>query len=179
MELLYLSRTKKSKGSAELIRKAEITDIPYIREIYNDAVLNTTATFDLEPRTMEEMEKWFHRHTGKHIILIYEDQGIPVAYASFSTYRERPAFDASVEFSIYVHKDFQKQGIGRELTSEMLQIAKDDSRIHNIISLITSENETSIKMHKAFGFSFCGRIEDAGFKFGRYLHLDAYQLINK
>ena len=160
-----------------MIRKAEQRDIPFITKIYNDAVLNTTATFDLEIRSVAEMEQWFMSHKGKHSILVYEEDEKTVAYASFSTYRERAAFDGCVELSVYVDAAYQNRGIGKQLMMKMIENARKNKGIHTIISLITYDNEASIQMHQTFGFKYCGRIEDAGFKFGRYLHLDAYQLI--
>lgn len=160
-----------------MIRKADLRDIPFITKIYNDAVLNTTATFDLKTRSADEMEQWFLSHKGKHRILVYEEDEKTVAYASLSTYRERAAFDGCVELSVYVDAAYQNRGIGKQLMRQIIEAARENKEIHTIISLITFDNEPSIRMHQAFGFKYCGRIEDAGFKFGRYLHLDAYQLI--
>ena len=160
-----------------MIRKADLRDIPFITKIYNDAVLNTTATFDLETRSVDEMEQWFLSHKGKHSILVYEEGKRTIAYASLSTYRERAAFDKSVELSVYVDPVYQNHGIGSMLMGAIIDIARKNKEIHTIISLITYDNEASIQLHQTFGFQYCGRIEDAGFKFGRYLHLDAYQLI--
>lgn len=160
-----------------MIRRAEEQDIPFIMNIYNDAVMHTTATFDLETKSLDEMKKWYDKHQENHFIMVSEEEGKIAAYASFSTYREKAAFDGSVEFSIYVHNEYQNMGIGKKLTRKMIREARESKEIHSIISLITYDNEVSIKMHQAFGFRYCGRMEDAGFKFGKYLHLDAYQLI--
>lgn len=160
-----------------MIRKAERKDIPALMEIYNDAILHTTATFDTEIKDMKNRREWFAEHTGRYIIYVYEKSGIVAGYASLSRYRDRKAFDPAVEISIYVHKDYRGIGIGRKLMEKTLAFAEECEEIETIISLITSENETSIYLHEAFGFSYCGQIRNAGVKFGRRLSLNAYQMI--
>lgn len=160
-----------------MIRRAELKDIPALMEIYNDAVLHTTATFDTEIKNIEDRRVWYEEHTGRYVIYIYEENGIVAGYASLSRYRDRKAFDPAVELSIYIHKDYRGRGIGRSLMRETLSYAEHCSEIETVISLITSGNETSIHLHKAFGFSYCGQIRHAGVKFGKELNLNAYEII--
>lgn len=160
-----------------MIRRAVRSDIPQLMDIYNDAILHTTATFDTETKDMENRVAWFEEHHGHHVIFVYEKDGCVVGYASLSRYRERKAFDSAVEISIYIHKDYRGRGIGRSLMQETLSFAKECEAIETVISLITSENEASIRMHENFGFSYCGQIRNAGIKFGKKLSLNAYQII--
>lgn len=160
-----------------MIRKAEIRDIPALMDIYNDAILHTTATFDTEIKDMENRLAWFEEHTGRYVIYVYEKDGVVVGYASLSRYRDRRAFDPAVEISIYIHKDYRGCGIGRELMEQTLAYAEQCPEIGTVISLITSENETSIHLHEVFGFTYCGQIRNAGVKFGKTLSLNAYQII--
>ena len=160
-----------------MIRQAELKDIPELMEIYNDAILNTTATFDTEVKDYENRLAWFHEHTGKHRLLVKELDGKIAGYASLSRYRDRKAFDAAVEISVYIHKDYRGRHVGQELMKEILAFAKECQEIETVISLITSNNATSIYLHEKFGFSFCGQIQNAGNKFGEKLSLNAYQVI--
>lgn len=160
-----------------MIRKAEKRDVPELMEIYNDAILHTTATFDTEIKDMENRLAWYEEHTGNYIIYVYEEEGIVAGYASLSRYRDRRAFDPAVEISIYIHKDYRGRGIGRALMQEVLAFAKECQEIGTVISLITSENAASIHLHEEFGFSYCGRLLDVGVKFGKKLSLNAYQII--
>ena len=105
------------------------------------------------------------------------DLGTVAGYASLSRYRERKAFDPAVEISIYIHAGYRGRGIGRSLMEKTLQYAKECPQIGTVVSLITSENEVSIRLHERFGFSYCGQIRQAGVKFGRKLGLNAYQII--
>ena len=160
-----------------MIRRATLEDIKALMEIYNDAILNTTATFDTEIKGYDNRLAWFKEHTGRYVIFVYEENGMVVGYASLSRYRDRKAFDSAVEISIYIHKDHRGHGIGRKLMERTLKFAADCEQIETVISLITSENLASIHLHENYGFSYCGQIRNAGIKFGRKLSLNAYQMI--
>ncbi len=161
---------------SNLIRKACLADLPQLQAIYNDAVLHSTATFDLSPRDDADRLAWFQSHQGKYLLLVYETDGVIAGYASLSRYRERPAFDGAVELSIYLHPDFRGQHIGHALMQEILAFAEQRPDIDTVISLITSENAVSIHLHETFGFSLCGVIRHCGRKFGRCLDLSIYQI---
>lgn len=161
---------------SNLIRKACLADLPQLQAIYNDAVLHSTATFDLSPRDDADRLAWFQSHQGKYLLLVYETDGIIAGYASLSRYRERPAFDGAVELSIYLHPDFRRQHIGHALMQKILAFAEQRPDIDTVISLITSENAISIHLHETFGFSLCGVIRHCGRKFGRCLDLSIYQI---
>lgn len=144
-------------------------------EIYNEAIRTTTATFDMEPKTYENRVEWFAEHTGKYLLVVFEKESQIAGYASLSKYRERAAFSESVELSIYVGAEYRHQGIGKALMEYMLSYAEKRGDIYTVLSLITGENKASIRLHEQSGFRFCGRIQGAGKKFGRYLDLDVYQ----
>jgi len=160
-----------------MLRNAVISDVPSILEIYNDAVLNSTATFDLETKTLEDRIKWFNNHTKPHILLVDDNNGIITGYASLSHYREKPAYDTTAEFSVYIKKDFRRNNIGFNLSNAVIEYAEDCESINNIVSVITADNIPSIKLHEKLGFDFCGTIKQAGRKFGKMLDVYIYQLI--
>lgn len=160
-----------------MLRRAELKDIPALMDIYNDAILHTTATFDTEMKDYDNRLEWFLEHTGRYVIYVYEEAGAVAGYASLSRYRDRKAFDTAVEISIYIHKEHRGRGIGHRLMKETLNFAGQNPEIGTVISLITSENEASIHLHEAFGFVYCGQIRNAGIKFGRNLNLNAYQIV--
>lgn len=159
-----------------MIRKAEEKDIEEIKDIYNEAILTTTATFDTEVKDYENRKRWFEEHKGRYVIFVYEDAGVIKGYASLSRYRDRKAFDPTVEISIYIHKHYRGQGIGTRLMETTLEYAREKEEIDTVVSLITSENEASIKLHETNGFEYCGQIRNAGVKFGRKLNLNTYQI---
>ncbi|MGD6852669.1 MAG: N-acetyltransferase family protein [Candidatus Bathyarchaeia archaeon] len=96
------------------LRKATIGDIEGITEIYNEAILNTTATFDTQPKTLEEQQKWFQNHQP-YLILVAMQEGIVVGWASLSKWSDRCAYSSTAEASIYIRKEFRGKGIGSQL----------------------------------------------------------------
>src|SRR5205085_8897244 len=103
---------------AVLARLATIDDAEATRAIYNIEVSESTVTFDLVPRTLEEQRVWLTARSGAHAVLVAEDGGEVVGFASVSPYRDRPAYSTSVEDSVYVRRDQQGKGVGKLLLSE-------------------------------------------------------------
>ncbi len=160
-----------------LIRKAEAKDLNALLDIYNYEVENGVATFDLHPKTPEQWEVWFSLHNREnHPLIVAEQDGRAVGYASLSSYREKEAYRTTVELSLYVSPNHRRQGIATALMEVLLELAKNDDSIHTVVSVITGGNEASIKLHKRFGFTFCGTLHEVGVKFGRYLDIVHYEL---
>ncbi|HWO96635.1 MAG TPA: GNAT family N-acetyltransferase [Bacillus sp. (in: firmicutes)] len=159
------------------IRKAVIQDLPQLVEIYNQSVLNNTATFDLNPVTVEQRRKWFDLHDQNELypLLVAERDGKVAGYASLSMFREKEAFQSTSEISIYIDRDHQGHGIGKQLMTAILELAKE-LNYHVIMAGITKGNDTSVKMHEKFGFQFCGELKEVGRKFGEWQSVLFYQL---
>lgn len=160
-----------------IIRNAEERDLPELLTIYNYEVLNGVATLDLHEKTLQDRQKWFQAHTGSHRIIVAEIDGKAVGYASLSPYREKEAYKSTVELSIYVDVDFRQRGIAKALMGEILEIARNDKSLHTVVSVITSGNEASEKLHKDFGFTYCGTLREVGFKHGAYRDIDNFELV--
>lgn len=160
------------------IRYAKESDMPQLLDIYNYEVLNGTATFDLQVKTLEERMVWFLEHNiDNHPLIVAEIDENVVAYASLSSYREKAAYHATVELSIYVDIAYRRRGIARKLLGCLLDEAKSREDIHTIISVITEGNDRSIALHEEFGFVYCGTMKEVGLKFGKMLGIVNYQLI--
>lgn len=163
---------------AMIIRKAEARDLPRLTAIYNDEVANGVATLDLTPKTEEERRGWLEAHNrDNHPLLVAEVDGRVAGYASLSPYREKEAFRSTVELSIYVARDCRRQGVAAALMEAILAQARADAGTHLVVSVITSGNEASERLHARFGFTFCGTLHQVGMKFGRYLDIDNYELM--
>lgn len=161
-----------------MIREATIEDIGALQQIYNEAILHTVATFDTEVKDEADRIQWFEEHRqSPYGILVDEQNGVVTGYASLSRYRERKAFDGTVELSVYIDEGFRGKGIGSRLMEETLRVAQENPAIKTVVSLVTGENEHSIYLHRKFGFTYCGRFEKVGFKHGRWLDLNFYQII--
>ncbi len=157
-----------------MIRKATEHDLSAIKDIYNYAVLNTTATYDINPRDDKYFADMLSEHTGKYLLAVYEDNGDIIGYVALSQFSRRDAYDITTELSVYVKADCQNKHIGTQLMEYALSYAQTENRFLTIVSLITSDNEHSIYLHKKFGFEFGGKIKNAGFKFDRFLGVDIY-----
>jgi phosphinothricin acetyltransferase len=149
-----------------------------ILNIFNDAILNSTALYDYKPRTPEMMKAWFEaKQRGNFpVIGVVNDAGELLGFGSYGTFRAWPAYKYSVEHSIYVEKRFRGQGIGTRLLEEIINSVRNQN-YHVLIGGIDSQNTPSIRLHQRFGFQHSGTIRQVGFKFGRWLDLDFYQLI--
>jgi phosphinothricin acetyltransferase len=159
------------------IRQARETDIPGILEIYNDAILNTTAIYTYEPFTLPMMQQWFAEKKAKALPVFVAAAGEEVAgFASYGPFRPWPAYKYSVEHSIYVHKDHRGKGISKKLLRTLIDHASA-ANLHTIVAGIDSQNEVSINLHRQFGFMETGQIVQVGYKFGRWLDLVFMQLI--
>ena len=157
-----------------MIRKATEHDLSAIKDIYNYAVLNTTATYDINQRDDKYFANMLSEHTGKYLLAVYEDNGDIIGYVALSQFSRRDAYDITAELSVYVKADCQNKHIGTQLMEYALSYAQTENRFLTIVSLITSDNEHSIYLHKKFGFEFGGKIKNAGFKFDRLLGVDIY-----
>ena len=162
-----------------MIRKAQRKDLPQLLDIYNDAVLNSTATFDIHEKTIEERETWFAEHNiGNHPLIVAElPDGTVAGYASLSPYRRLEAYHTTVELSVYVHPAHRRKGIASALMQAILEEAENDPRTHTVVSVITSGNAPSIRLHEKFGFTFSGTIREVGIKHGEFLSIDQYYRI--
>lgn len=149
-----------------------------ILEIFNDAILNTTALYDYNPWTLDTIKTWFELKAGHNfpIIGIIDDNNRLLGFGSYGVFRLRPAYKYTVENSLYVHKDYRGNGLGKILLAEIIKNATVQN-YHCIVGVIDSSNTTSISLHKSYGFQFSGRIEQVGYKFNRWLDVDFYQLI--
>jgi phosphinothricin acetyltransferase len=159
--------------SAELaasvtIRLAERRDAAGIRAIYNHYVTQSTALFDLVPRTLDEQVQWIDEHSGGHPAVVADAGGLIVGFGSLSAFRPRPAYATTVEDSVYMLDGYQGQGVGRMLLSELVRLAKAHG-FHAVIARITGSNEASIRLHEACGFVLVGTEREVGRKFGRWL----------
>ena len=161
-----------------IIRSIAKDDVFACLSIYNYEVEHGVATLDLEPRTLEEWREWYNVHSDEHHpIIVGTVNDVVVGYASLSPYRLKDAFKSTVELSIYIHKDYRGQGVATQLMERILEMAKADTMIHNVVSVITAGNEESTKLHNRFCFTYCGLTPEVGFKHGKYQDTETYALL--
>ncbi|HMN43853.1 MAG TPA: N-acetyltransferase family protein [Povalibacter sp.] len=149
-----------------------------ILDIFNDAILNTTALYDYKPRTAQSMTEWFEvKRAGDFpVIGAVNDDGVLLGFASYGKFRPHAAYKYSVEHSIYIHHKHRGKGLAPLLMQQLIDAARQQN-YHLMVGGIDATNTTSIRLHEKLGFTHAGTISQAGFKFGRWLDLAFYQLI--
>jgi len=149
-----------------------------ILAIYNHAIVTSTALYDYKPRTMEAMAAWFEtKRKGNYpVIGVISESGQLMGFGSYGAFRPFPAYKYTVEHSVYVAEGFRGRGLGKLLLAEVIANARAQD-YHVLIGVIDSQNAVSLKLHQQLGFEAAGTIKHAGFKFGRWLDVDFYQLI--
>jgi phosphinothricin acetyltransferase len=158
-----------------LIRSATISDCPAISAIYNHYVLHDTCTYQEEPEQLEDREKWFAAHGPQHPVIVAEEAGQVVGWASLSPYNPRSAYRYTVENSIYLKPDRRRLGIGKLLLQDLIDRAKALGH-RTIIAGISSEQVGSLKIHENFGFIKVGHLKRVGYKASQWLDVVYLQL---
>ena len=160
-------------------RPVEAADAEALMAIYNVEVLETTVTFDVNPRSLEEQVEWIAEHRGVHVALVAIDpegdagprgaRGETIAgFASIGPYRPRAAYATTVENSVYVERSARGRGVGRLLLDDLIDAAQG-AGFHSMIARIVGENDASIRLHEACGFEMVGIEREVGRKHGRWL----------
>jgi L-amino acid N-acyltransferase YncA len=149
-----------------------------ILAIFNEAIVNSTALYDYKLRTPADMAGWFDVKMRKNYPIIGMESGAGelMGFASYGEFRERPAYKYTIEHSVYVDARFRGQGVGRALLAATIDAAQKQD-YHVMVGGIDASNTVSIRLHESLGFTSCGIVQQAGFKFGRWLDLAFYQLI--
>jgi len=161
-----------------IIRDAAEADLPALRDIFNDAVLNTTAIWMDNVVDLANRQAWFaaRAQQGYPILVAENAAGEVVGYASFGDWRPFDGFCHTVEHSVYIRVDQRGKGLGPQLLTALIERAKACDK-HVMVAAIESGNAASIGLHQRLGFAITGQMPQVGRKFGRWLDLTFMQLI--
>ena len=155
-----------------------MADAEALLAIYNPEVLETTVTFDVNPRELADQQDWIAAHQGIHQALVVtgdELQGprgargeVIGGFAAVSPYRDRAGYSTTVESSVYVAREARGLGVGRLLMADLIE-ATSAAGFHVIIARVVDHNDASIKLHESVGFEVIGTEREVGRKHGRWL----------
>ncbi|MCQ4271581.1 GNAT family N-acetyltransferase [Pseudomonas kuykendallii] len=161
-----------------IIRDALDADLRGIRDIYNDAVANTTAIWNNYAVDLDNRRAWLADRTalGFPVLVAVNDEGGVLGYSSYGTWRAFDGFRQTVEHSVYVRSDQRGQGLGPKLMQALIERARE-SGLHVMVAAIESGNAASIRLHERLGFVTTGQMPQVGQKFGRWLDLTFMQLL--
>jgi len=152
------------------IRSAAPDDVAAIAFIYGHHALHGTGTFEEEAPSIDDMADRLAKVRARGWPwLVAEKDGQVVGYAYTAQFRDRAAYRFAGEDSVYIHPDHMGAGIGRALLDALLP-ASAEAGFQRMFAVIgDSANTGSIRLHERTGFDHCGKLDKAGFKFGRYL----------
>jgi phosphinothricin acetyltransferase len=152
------------------VRPAALDDLPALTDIYNHYIVHTAITFDLETFTAATRRAWFDDHAlaGPHRLLVAtDDRGGCLGYASSSRWRPKPAYDTTVETSVYCRPDALGRGCGSALyTALFTALAREDVR--TMVAGVSLPNPGSLALHEKFGFLPVGVFHQVGRKFDAF-----------
>lgn len=168
-------------------RLVDVADAPALMNILNPEVIETSVSFDLVPKSLEEQQSWIVKHQATHpcLVAVNEEDDLGemgargeriLGFASLSPFRERPAYATTVENSVYVYRGARGRGVGELLMLDLIAMAKV-SGFHSIIARIVGENASSIRLHEKVGFTLVGTELEVGRKHGRWLDVVEYQFV--
>ncbi len=159
-----------------IIRDAGEQDLSAILDIYNHVILNTTSVYSEEPHTFQMRLNWYNERTNNGFpVLVAEQEGQVIGFASFGHFRVWPCYRYTVENSVYVHVDHRGKGVSKLLMQPLIDRARKMG-MHAMIAGIDADNNTSFKLHQSFGFVEVAHFKEVGFKFGRWLDLKFMEL---
>jgi phosphinothricin acetyltransferase len=160
-----------------IISNATESDLQPILDVYNDAILHTTAVYQEEMHTLAMRRKWFEekRQSGLPVFVAYINNEF-AGFSSYGPFRNWPGYRHTVEHSVYVSAGFRGRGIGKGLVMALIEHARQQ-KLHVIIAGIDAAGEASIGLHLSLGFKEVAYFKEVGFKFGRWLDLKFFELI--
>jgi L-amino acid N-acyltransferase YncA len=158
-----------------LIRPATEDDLRAIFDVYAHEAATGFATFDSEPRPLESWRAHLaSTERGDHL-LVAEEGGVVVGYASSGPYRPRPAYRQTREASVYLTAAARGRGCGRRLYDALLAALRADG-MHLVVAVIALPNDASVALHRAVGFTSVGVLHEVGRKFGRWIDTELFEL---
>lgn len=164
--------------SAVQIREANEDDLKSIRDIYNQEILNGTATWNHTAMALSDLQTWFKAlQDQNNPVLVAEHlpTGKVIGYANYDEFRSIQGFYKTIEHAVFLHPDYTGQGIGKLLLLRLMEIARSQG-MHIMVAAIDSENIASIHLHRKLGFIQTGYMPQVGEKFGQWRDLVLLQL---
>ena len=156
------------------VRAATEADLPAIRALFNVLIPTTTIAYREHFATTDEIATWFAaQQAAGHPVLVADDAGKVVGYATYGTFRggERfPGYRHTAELTIHVDGACHGRGVGRALIDALFDAARERD-MHVLVAGVDATNEASIEFHRRLGFVETARMPEVGIKFGQWLTL--------
>lgn len=162
-----------------MIRDVSTDDAKRIAEIYNYYIEHTIITFEYDKLTEIDMRDRIVKIKKKGFpFFVYEENNVVMGYAYLNNWRERAAYDITLETSVYLDYQLTNKGIGSILYAELIERARSIGT-HSLIGVISLPNEQSQRLHRKFNFDLIGNFRESGVKFGKLIDVEFWQLLLK
>ncbi len=157
-------------------RYAREADLPRLTEIYNHYIRTTAITFDIEPYTVDQRRTWLGQFAerGPHRLFVAEQDGLVLGYAGSHKFRDKQAYDTTVEVTVYCAPEATGRGLGTLLYSAVFEAVRDED-LRLAVAGITLPNDASVALHERFGFTPAGVMHEVGRKFDRFWDVAWYE----
>jgi L-amino acid N-acyltransferase YncA len=150
------------------VRPAGASDAEAIAAIYNQGIEDRLATLETAARTAEDRRAWLAARDPRHPVLVAEEAGLVVGWASLNGFNPRPAYDAVADFSIYVLRERRGQGIGGRLLAELVTRARSLG-YHKLVLAALAHNAAGRALYETAGFREVGIYREQGRLDGRFV----------
>ncbi|HEY1870639.1 MAG TPA: GNAT family N-acetyltransferase [Chitinophagaceae bacterium] len=157
-----------------LIRIATDADALSILDIYAPYIKDTSYTFETEVPTVDSFKERINSYLQNWPWLVCEINGI-AGYAYAGRHRERIAYQWSTECSVYVHDNYQREGVGKALYTALIQILKLQG-YRNLYAVINLPNDKSVAFHEKLGFEYFATYKNVGYKLGKWKNVGWWEL---
>ena len=158
------------------IRNIKDTDIEAINSLYNNYIRETPFTFDIKEKTLSQKKEWFKifkKDSPFQCVVAYEND-ILIGFASSRPFRDKEAYESSIETSVYISKKYIGKGFGKLLMQDLLNKI-DGYSINRAYAFITEPNNASERLHTLLGFKKIGVLNNVGKKFGKFWNVGIFE----
>lgn len=157
------------------IRLAERKDVDSILKIYEPEVMKGIASFEVELPSQDVMWERIQRVLKDAPWLVAEFDGKVIGYCYSSIFNGRFGYRFTRSVSIYIDPEYQELKVGYQLYSKLFQVLEAQG-YKNLLALIVSPNPRSVHFHQKFGFVKAGKFNQIGYKFGKWLDIEFYEM---
>jgi L-amino acid N-acyltransferase YncA len=159
-----------------VIRKSKESDINSIQEIYNQGIEDRIATLEDETKNYSYMKNWYENHKGRYSVIVAENEGIVVGWASLNQYNNRCAYDGVADLSVYISRDYRGKGVGKKLLAKLESLAKENG-FYKMILFTFSFNQLGQGLYRRMGFREVGVFKNQGKIDGNFVDVMAMEKI--
>lgn len=157
-----------------IIREAIETDLDSVKDIYNQGIEDRIATLETETKDQAYMEEWFAKHIGRYKLIVAEQDGEIVGWASLNQYNNRSAYNGVADLSVYISRDHRGKGIGGLLLQSIEKLAKEND-FNKIVLFTFPFNQIGQGLYKKRGYREVGVFKNQGILDGEFFDVMAME----